>query len=419
MKEAKRRCTMVATRTAYCTRVVLAVGVCGLGVPTALRVGEIVDQPNGDVPQSAITGALAEFNGTVTVHLRTGTISQPVLFQLLREGDALELRDRSHATVVCSNDSLVSLQGPLTWVLTQQSCERGKATFKGLYASVVGSGDSARVSGSLELEPPALVRGVRGIGGQPLLLSPLGRVSTTNPQIRWTKVADAARYQIGLSGPTSGSVVLDSADVRCDEPVSPVIDIAVCEVPFSFDAIVEREQPYFLAVSHVTNIASRFPSLSEGEAWNAISAEEAEAIQEEIEKLGALDVAATTRDLLMAHAYVAAELHAQALTYFRRLKEQNQSPALYSAVGDSYYALGLYELAASSYESALQLAQQTDDGVAIARALIALGRVDEATFESASAAERWTAAVEILQSLGITQQLDQLRNAIARTRQQP
>jgi len=339
-------------------------------------------------------------------------------FQVLFPGNLLQLSPNAKADIVCFQERILSLAGPVDQEINDQSCASG-APLPANIAQLVKP-DAGRIlllEGSLALEEQAREKET-DYGNLPIILSPRNTsLLDLKPTVQWVAVEGAIEYQFSLSGLAAfDDLALGTEKVTCT-PTPDATGSRVCTIPWPDSWTLEPGQRYFLTINALTGIAAPLRP-STASALRTLTAEEVQAVQTEETGIQALAVDTTTQTTLLVGLYAQHELYAEAIPAYEEVLTTQPAPILYLALGDLYRAVDLQRYAFNVYQQALDLLGQAKDDLAVrAASEFGMGQVEYSRGQFAAAEPYFQRAVEIYVQTDTMRELKAAQEAYEKARQ--
>ena len=361
-----------------------------------------------------LTALLARIEGQVTLSSESRaelrSVRHAAQRQVLRGGTVVHVPARALATLICSTETLVSLEGPQDWVLDAASCGRGRPLPKSSYRNMTTyAGRILPRSGALllEFEP----RGIEtGLG--PTLLRPRDTATLdTHPRLVWTRVPEAFEYEIKLRGAVEMSITLAAGDLQCGPGSGPWRHLDICSwSPSGKWPALKPEQPVSLSISFRPAATASFRQVRETWQVQLLSLDEQRSVQEALRQIAELPLDEASRLLLTAGAYAGAGLNADAIAAYDEALQVQEVPEARVTLADLYLTAGLTALAEREYRQALKGASPA----ACAAAEFGLGQAAYFRRNFGDARAHFERAQEIYTSLGLPAEAESARAAAAR-----
>lgn len=365
---------------------------------------------------SELTAILTQVNGLVTLSpaSREGVVlpvRRAAQRQILGQGEVVHVPTGTWATVVCSTEALVSLTGPRDWALDAAACGRGVRLPVSSYRSLASFvGRILPRSGALLLELET--RNV-DIGPGPVLLSPRDTVvMETHPRLVWTRLAEAAEYEITIRGPVGAAIRLAAGDLGCGRGTGPWRDLEVCSwAPSGRWPALEPGRPVFLKLGFRAAARASLRQAPEVCKVQLLDPGERPRVEEELRQVSALSIDSASRLLLAAGVYARAGLHADAIVAYDAALQAQEMPEARVTLGDLFSTLGLTVLAERQYRKVLDGAP---DRAPQAAAELGLGQVTYLRTLYGDARSHFERARELYSALGLVVEAEAARAAAAR-----
>jgi hypothetical protein len=352
-----------------------------------------------------LTAVLTQFQGNVTVTEaapRRGRAAFPVprpvrFLQIVGSGDALHVPTGAGAGFVCSTDRWVDLPGGKDQPLTQALCRAGKPLPPGTYRRLApAAGRMVSLKRALVLEGET--RGNEDEDfGVPILLSPRRTaVLGPRPSILWTQVPDATEYELEMMGTARFRLGLDAAKVACGGYEG---EVAVCSSPYPAQAPdLPAGAISFLRIGARRGLATPLRTEAEPSRIQRLSTQKAEEVRAGLESSRNLPLDEAARQLLEADLYAREGLFADAIVAYGKASNLRDAPEIRVTLGDAYLQVGLFRLAARTYQDVLDKAPS----LAIqAAAEMGLGKIEYARRHLERAACHFRKARDLYRSLGL------------------
>lgn len=330
--------------------------------------------------------------------------------QVLRPGETVHLPAGAQATLVCSTDTLVDLQGAREWVLDAAACGRGARLPEGSYRSVAPqAGRLLPRQGVLLLEFET--RGDENRG--PVLLSPRNTdVLDPRPLLVWTRVPDVAEYEIEIRGAARALIRVAAGDLSCGPGSGPWQGLDVCSwTPSDRWPSLEPGTPVLLRIGDRRTVAAARDSST----IRLLPAGEQSIAREDLRQIDALPLDESSRLLLTAGACARHGLAADAIAAYAEALRDQDLPAARVTLGDLYLDRGLWSLAEREYGQVLAGAP---DPAAQAAAELGLGHVAYLRKDFGDAAAHFERARAAYAALGLAAEAEDARAAAASARGQ-
>lgn len=361
-----------------------------------------------------LTALLTRIEGQVTLSLESRaelrSVRHAAQRQVLRSGAVVHVPAGARATLICSTEMLVSLEGPQEWVLDAASCGRGRALPKTSYRNMTTyAGRILPRSGALllEFEP----RGIEtGLG--PTLLSPRDTATLdAHPRLVWTRGPGALDYEIKLRGAVEMSIPLAVDDLQCGPGTGPWRGLDVCSwSPSGRWPALKPEQPVSLSVSFRSTATASFRQVRETWQVRLLSLDDQRSVQEGLRQLAELPLDEASRLLLTAGAYARAGLYADAMAAYDEALRAQEMPEARVTLGDLYLTAGLTSLAEREYRQVVAGA----NSAARAAAEFGLGQAAYFRRQFDDARAHFERARELYTALGLSAEAEEARAAAAR-----
>jgi hypothetical protein len=360
-----------------------------------------------------LTAVLIQIEGQVTLSSERRAEFRSVRLarqrQVIRRGEIVHVPAGAWVELICSTETLVSLQGPRDWVLDAMACGRGLALPESSYRnSAPRAGRLLPQNGVLllEFEP-------RDWDAGPVLLSPRDTaVMDPRPPLVWTRVPDAVEYEIEIRGPVDLSIRVAADDLHCGCGSGPWRDLDVCSwAPSGKWPALKPEEPLFLTIGYrQTTLTASLPQVRERYKVHLLSVEGQSTVQEGLRQIAALPMDEAPRLFLTAGIFAQSGLYADAIaTYDEALKAQ-EVPEARVTLGDLYLANGLADLAGHEYRQVLAGAP---DPAAQAAAELGLGYASYFRRRFSDARTHFERAREAYARLGLPAEAEAARAAAA------
>lgn len=364
-----------------------------------------------------LTALLTRIEGQVTLSSESRaelrSVRHAVQRQVLRAGTVVHVPAEALATLICSTETLVSLEGPQEWVLDAASCGRGRPLPKSSYRNMTTyAGRILPRSGALllEFEP----RGIE-MGLAPTLLSPRDTATLdAYPRLVWTRAPEALEYEIKLRGAVEMSITLAAGDLQCGPGSGPWRGLDVCSwSPSGKWPALKPEQPVSLSISSRSTATASFRQVRETWQVRLLSLDDQRRVEEGLRQIDELPLDEASRLLLVAGAYANAKLYADAITAYHDALQAQEVPEARVTLADLYLNAGLTALAEREYRLALKGTSPA------ARAAAEFGLGQAAYFRrdfwgAVGARAHFERAQEIYTSLGLLAEAENARAAAAR-----
>lgn len=304
-----------------------------------------------------LTALLARVEGRVTLspasRAELGSVRLAAQRQVLRGGALVHLPAGARATLVCSTDALVSLEGPLDWVLDAASCGRGRPLPQSSYRNMTThAGRILPRSGALllELEPRIVEAGL-----EPVLLSPRNTaILDARPPLVWTRATGALDYEIKLRGAVEMSIPVAAGDLQCGPGSGRWRDFDVCSwEPSGRWPALEPGKPVALSLGSRRTAAAPFRHGRESWQIQLLPVEGQRRVQEDLRQLAELPLDEASRLLLTAGVYARAGLYADAMAAYEEALQAQEMPEARVTLGDLYLTAGLTAPAEREYRQVL------------------------------------------------------------------
>ncbi|MEQ9357204.1 hypothetical protein [Coleofasciculus chthonoplastes] len=201
----------------------------------------------------------------------------------------------------------------------------------------------------------------------PYIISPRATaIITDQPTLRWHEAANAQRF----------TVIVRGRDLNWTENYSreDVCVNGICEVVYPGDPPLQLETKYKLVVKTDTDRKSTEEG-SVGVGFDLIDPENAEAVQEIVQRIEAEDLPNDVRALALAELYAEYNLNAKAIETLEALETEEKSASVYRWLGDLYWRIGFILTPETHYLKALELAKAAENLDEVAAATAGLGEV--------------------------------------------
>jgi len=366
---------------------------------------------------SDLAGILTQVDGLVTLSPAGREAFRPVRRgvqrQILRPGEVVHVPAGARATVVCSTETLVSLAGPRDWALDAPACGRGVPLPASSYRSLASfAGRILPRSGALLLELET--RNV-DVGPGPVLLSPRDTaVMETHPRLVWTRVADAAEYEIAIRGPVGIAIRLTAGELGCGRGSGPWQDLDVCSWTSSGRwPALQPGRPVFLKLGSRPAATAPLRQAQQVYRIHLLEPSERQGIEEGLRRISILSMDSVSRLLLAAGTYARAGLSADAIATYDAALQAHEMPEVRVTLGDLYSTLGLTALAERQYRKVLEGAPDLAERAA---AELGLGQVTYLSTLYGDSRSHFQRASELYTALGLAAEAEEARAAAARAR---
>lgn len=375
-----------------------------LGAILLLLAGRTAAQKPADP-----TAVLIRIEGQVTLspdsRAELRAVRRAAQRQVIRRGETVHVPAGAQATLVCSTETLVDLQGPLEWVLDAAACGRGLRLPESTYRYVAPqAGRLLPRRGVLLLEFET--RGDENRG--PVLLSPRDTaVLEPRPLLVWTQVAGAVEYEIEIRGTARTLIRVEAGDLQCGQGSGSWHDLDVCSWrPSGRWPGLEPGTPVLLRIGDRRTVAAARDSAT----IHLLPAQEQETVRETLRQIATLPLDEGSRLLLKAGGYARHGLYSDAIaTYDEALRDQDV-PAARVTLGDLYLDRGLTTLARREYRKALA---GVPDPAAQAAAELGLGYVAYLRKRFAEAEAHFEHARKAYAALGLPAEAEEAQAASA------
>ena len=318
-----------------------------------------------------LTAVLIRIEGQVTLSPDNRTelraVRRAAQRQVIRQGETVHVPAGAQATLVCSTDTLVDLQGPLEWVLDAAACGRGQRLPESSYRSLAPqAGRLLPRQGVLLLEFET--RGDESRG--PVLLSPRNTaILDPRPLLVWTRVPDVVDYEIEIRGTARTLIRVAAGDLQCGRGLGPWQDLDVCSwTPSDRWPALELDTPVLLRIGDRRTVATA----RDASMIRLLPAQDQETVRDALRQIAALPLDEASRLLLTAGACARQGLYADAIAAYDEALSLQDVPAARVTLGDLYLDRGLWTLAEREYR---QVLAGTPDPAAQAAAELGLGHV--------------------------------------------
>lgn len=286
---------------------------------------------------------------------------------VLERGDLLQLGPEAKAVVLCDDLHL--------WEVPSNSL-------------------SGIANGCPPPTEPILQRGNSKIGNTrggnnqviPYIISPRATVLLPNSPIafQWNPIANVATYTVRVFG---GGLDWSSTTTQ-------------------HTLIYPDDAPPFQAgVTYAWSVTTDTGASSDDEGipglgFRILSATEAETVQRNSQTIRSLPLPLEAQALALAQVYTGYNLQSAAIALLETQTQSTSAAAIYRALGDLYFSIGLNVHAQTAYAEALRLAENTDDLEGQALAHSSLGEISISLAENENARLHLTAASDIYTQLG-------------------
>lgn len=333
--------------------------------------------------------------------------------QILRPGEAIHVPAHAQVTLACSIDTLVSLTGPADWVLDTAACQRGVPLPEGSYQNLDShAGRIIPRNGALLLELET--RGVEA-GFGPILLSPRNTaVLDANPRLIWTRVPDAAEYQIEVRGQARTLIPLAADGLQCGPGSGPWQGLDVCSwAPSGRWPPLEPDRSVSLKFGTRQTLKGPLRQAPGVYEIRLLSADDQRRVQESLRHIATLHLDEPSRLLLTAGVSVQSGLYADAIAAYYEALQAQEIPEARVTLGDLYLTRDLAALADREY---LQAQADTSDFAVQAAAELGRGHVAYSQRRFGDAQAHFERASEIYSKLGLSAEAADAREAEALSR---
>ncbi|MFY9823691.1 MAG: tetratricopeptide repeat protein [Thermoanaerobaculia bacterium] len=365
-----------------------------------------------------LTAILTQIEGQVTVSSASSSASREEFRsvrrasqrQILRRGEVVHVPSGAQAALICSTETLVSLTGPRDWILDATACGQGLPLPESSYRNLASyAGRILPRNGALLLELETR-NGEVGLG--PILLSPRNTaVMDACPLLVWTRVSDAAEYEIEVRGPVATSIRLAAGDLHCGHGSGPWHDLDVCSwVPSGKWPALVPETPVFLRFGSRQALTASLRQVREVYQIHRLPVNDQRSVQEVLRQIAGLPLDKASRLLLTAGAYAQGGLYADAITSYSEALQAKEMPEARVTLGDLYLAIGLTALADREYRQVLAGAP---DAAAQAAAELGLGQAAYSRKLFSDARAHFERAHELYTTLDLPAEAEAARAAAA------
>ena len=309
----------------------------------------------------------------------------------LRQEDSVRVDVGGRAVISCGSTGVVRLEGEFEGTLP---C----AEARGLPPdTVLRTGQN----GEIEFLHPA--RGPRDespdYGNFPVLLAPRNTLLTeSQPLLSWSPVAGATRYEVTIY--TSGA-----------EPWTAAVSTTSLLYPADAPPLAHNRTYSVRILAHREGEARPRPS-AEDATFMLLTGEEAARIEEWARALRDLGLDEEAPLLAVGYSYCHGLLTRAGEQLDALLDRYPDAPALYTLRGGLYLDGGLLRPAGEAYNTAVALAEQDGDELALADALVGQGTVLFLQLRSSEATASWARALAIYQAQGETERARLVEAAI-------
>lgn len=353
----------------------------GVALAAAFALGALVPARGAEPP---LTAVVADLSGKVTIvsgaeaTVRGGpeALTDARRFRVLGRGDEVIVPEGAGLVLVCSDDRLVRLEGPVRRTVGPALCRQGIEAPRGYSALAPVAGRVRIRADGLRL----LEKQVRTIEEEdptvPVVLAPRRTaVREERPAIIWRGVERAVEYEIDVSGGDWTSIRLDRSEVACAPTPDGLVDGAVCTMPWlPGQPGLPPGQVAFLTVRARTSLVGPWRAAPEASRFSRLPVRDAEAVESRLVALSSLPEGAA-RHLLEAGAFADSGLLAEASRAYREALAAGAPPEASVALGDVYQMMDLLRPAARRYQKAMAA---SEDPAVHAAAELGLGLVERA-----------------------------------------
>jgi hypothetical protein len=318
-----------------------------LGLVLSLLVSPAAAQKASD-----LTAVLTQVEGQVTLS-KEARGAFPLLrpaaqLQVIQKGETIHVLAGAWVNLICSTETLVSLEGPTDWVLNAEACARGTTLPESSYASMAPrAGRLLPKNGALLLEFDT-----RTGDQNPLVLLHPRKTALREPRplFVWTRVPDAFEYEIQLRGAVAVSIHVPAATVPCGPGAGPWHDLDVCTwTPSTQWPSLEPENPVSFKLGYRKTSIDSLRLVREVYTVHFLSDNDRKAVDERLRKINASDLDDASRLLLSAGIYAQSGLGSDAITAYDAALRVREVAEARVALGDLYLSLGLTDLAEREY----------------------------------------------------------------------
>jgi tetratricopeptide (TPR) repeat protein len=241
----------------------------------------------------------------------------------------------------------------------------------------------------------------------PRILSPRWTaVRAPRPEILWTRVEDAAVYEI--EGAFQERV--DAELVACP-PAAEWGGARVCSLPWPEGRSgLTAGRNLLIRVTAWTRKGEQRAGTDVG--FDLLSPDVLTAVDREAGALEKLGLGEAANQAFTAGLFAQHRLYGDAIQGYRRVLARAPSPAVQVTLGDLYLTVGLPDLARPLYETA----QRSEEAVLRAAAAFGLGHVEQEEGAFAAAADRFRTAADLYAEAGLKAEAELARKAEAAAR---
>ncbi|HEV3460099.1 MAG TPA: tetratricopeptide repeat protein, partial [Thermoanaerobaculia bacterium] len=251
------------------------------------------------------------------------------------------------------------------------------------------------------------------IGPGPVLLSPRDTaVMDTHPRLVWTRVAEAAEYEITIRGPVGAAIRLAAGEAGCGRGAGPWRDLDVCSwQPSGKWPALEPGRPVFLKLGFRAAVRAPLRQAREVFRVQLLDPGERLVVEEELRQVSSLGIDSGSRLLLAAGVYARAGLHYDAIVAYDAALQAQEMPEVRVTLGDLFSTLGLTALAERQYRRVLD---HTPERTTQAAAELGLGQVTYLRTLYDDARSHFERARDLYSALGLVAEAEAARAAAAR-----
>ncbi|HYU31463.1 MAG TPA: tetratricopeptide repeat protein [Thermoanaerobaculia bacterium] len=372
----------------------------------------LLASPGAAQKPADLTAVMTRIEGQVTLspegREQFRSVRRAALRQVIRRGENVHLPAGARVELICSTENLVSLNGPMDWVLDATACGRGLVLPESSYQnSVPHAGRLLPRNGALLLEFETR-NGDGNLG--PVLLSPRNTaVLDPRPVLVWTRVPDAIEYEIALRGPVAASIHVAAEDLHCGHGSGPWHDLDICSwAPSGKWPSLEPEKSVSLRIGYRQALAASLREAREVYEIHLFSVNDQSIVQERLRRIATLPMDKASRLLLAAGAYAQGGLYADAIAAYDEALKDQEVPEARVTLGDLYLTIGLTALADREYR---QVLAGTPDLAAQAAAELGLGQVAYIRKLFSDARARFEHARDLYATLGLSAEAEEAREA--------
>jgi hypothetical protein len=239
----------------------------------------------------------------------------------------------------------------------------------------------------------------------PYIISPRSTyIITDQPTLRWHEAADAQGFRVRVRG--------RGLDWTEDYSREDVCENGICEVVYPGDLPLQLETTYKLIVTADTGRTSA-EDRTGGQGFKLIDPEEAEAVQEIVQRIEAENLPNDLKALELAELYAENNLNAKAIEILENLETEEKSASVYRWLGDLYWRIGFVLKPETLYLQALELAEATENLDEVAAATAGLGEVTYARGYREEGVALLEEAKDIYEQLEDGERVDEVAQSLA------